>query len=311
MTTPKERLGHLFVMIGPGGVGKNTLMQHVMQHEPDLRQLPTATTRPMRANEAQGREHLFVDMAQFQQLIDTDALIEYQEVTPGRFYGVPRATVDDSINDGCDLIADIEVYGAMILRREYPESAILVFVAPPSLETLEHQMRERGTKEHVIHERMERAVMEMTYAPLCDFLIINDALEKAEADLHTVVTATRDNRPCPELAAHRDGIRFTVVLHISAGGETLVHEQDRHKPSIDLGASQQVQQAALEQIRTLFGVSDAQALSYGDGKDTPTLDIAYDAAAGTYALTYHLHYALTNRRDPPTGWTWIKDGAQS
>src|SRR5258706_3693137 len=104
--------GVLFVLVGPSAVGKNTIMAGVMSQVPQLSQLPTATTRAIRNTEQHGREHLFVSPSEFRDMIDNNALVEYQEVYPGKFYGTPRSAMQNALDSQKTLIADIEVVGA-------------------------------------------------------------------------------------------------------------------------------------------------------------------------------------------------------
>ena len=140
--------GVIFVMIGPGGAGKNAIMKAVIAAFPAMKQLATATTRPMRADEKQGREHLFVSEQQFQEMISRNELLEHQEVTPGKFYGIPRRTVMEALTAGAARIADIEVLGAIELAAAYPQNVVQVFVTVPGddiaqqLAVLEERMRE-------------------------------------------------------------------------------------------------------------------------------------------------------------------------
>ena len=130
--TPREKhAGVVFVMIGPGGAGKNAIMKAIMAVFPAVRQLATATTRPMRADERQGREHLFVSETRFRAMIQNDELLEHQEVTPGKYYGIPRQTVEESLAAGAALIADIEVLGAMRLAAAYPDNVVQIFITVP------------------------------------------------------------------------------------------------------------------------------------------------------------------------------------
>src|SRR5579859_8078683 len=114
---PPECPGLLIVLVGPTGAGKNTLMQRAIEALPPLRQMPTMTTRPPREGEQHGREHWFVSTEEFQRLLATNALLEHQEVLPGRFYGVPRQPLDEALTHHREwLIADIDVKGAASLR---------------------------------------------------------------------------------------------------------------------------------------------------------------------------------------------------
>lgn len=199
MIHEKQR-GLLFVMVGPGGTGKNTLMNVIKGRHSQIKQLATATTRPPRPGEQHGREHFFVSQTEFQQMIDNRQLLEYQEVTPGKFYGIPRFSVEDYLEQGQHLIADIEVYGAQILQDNYPDDAILIFVTVPG-QTLEEQLavlRERmlgreesslsETEIRLIEYRLERAKsLELPFQSQCDYVIVNDDFERALEELDTLI----------------------------------------------------------------------------------------------------------------------------
>jgi guanylate kinase len=170
--------GVLFVLVGPAGVGKNTIMKHVMEKLPILRQLPTVTTRAMRPGEQEGREHFFVSPDQFQKIKASNGLIEDQEVYPGMFYGTPRQQLNEALRNGEKLIADIEVVGAARLHHAFPDNTVRIFVAPPTLADLEVRLRQRGNmSEEELHHRLKRAKDEMVYADKCDYRITNDNLE--------------------------------------------------------------------------------------------------------------------------------------
>ncbi len=192
--------GLLFVLVGPPGVGKNALMQEVLPRVPDLRQLPTATTRPIRPTEQPGREHLFVSEAEFKRMQSSGELVESQ-VVHQHWYGVPRTTVENAIHDGQDLIADIEVLGATILKSAYPDNVILIFVQPKSPEVLIERMRARGEAEAQIELRMQRVPMEMSYAVQCDYLITNDLIGPASELLYAIVLAERSKGELRQLKA--------------------------------------------------------------------------------------------------------------
>jgi guanylate kinase len=175
--------GLLFVLVGPSGVGKNTIMQEVLKSGeiPGLRQMPTATTRGIRAGETHGIHHFYMDVPEFNRMITADELFEYQEVDPGKFYGVPRQPLLQAMQvDHEKLIADIEVRGAAILKRELPEHVVLIFIRPPSFDVLEQRIRNRGgASEAEIQQRLERSRREMEFAEECDFQVVNDRVESA------------------------------------------------------------------------------------------------------------------------------------
>lgn len=187
-------------MVGPAGAGKNAIMNEVLHQMPDLHQLPTATTRPMRMTEQQGREHQFVTEAEFQDMERNKELIESQ-VVHKHMYGTPRKTIEDAMRDGRDLIADIEVLGATYLHNAYPNNTVLIFVEPPSVDELISRMAKRGETQEEINTRLQRVEMEMQYAPQCDYLITNyhDHLQESSMILHGIVTAERSRRALQQL----------------------------------------------------------------------------------------------------------------
>lgn len=201
MTSETPR-GLLFVMVGPGGTGKNTLMKRIMQRHPSITQLATATTREIRSDEVQGREHIFVSLERFREMIQNNELLEYQEVTPQRFYGIPRVSVDEKLSQGQHLIADIDVYGAKTLRKTYDRDTTLLFVTVPGetpaeqLDVLQERMVGRLEREPTpedekyIQQRLERArTLELPFAEECDYVIVNDTLEHATERLDEIITA--------------------------------------------------------------------------------------------------------------------------
>lgn len=286
----KERLGQLFILVGPGGVGKNTLMNEVLLRLDNLKQLPTATTRPIRASEQHGREHLFLTLAEFQDLIDKQALIEYTEVRPGQFYGVPRATVQDAIDQANDLIADVEVLGATILREQYPENTILVFIAPPSMDRLEKQMRERGTDEDTIKDRMKRAIMEMPFAPLCDYLIVNDNLETGADELHAIITHEQHDTD-PLMSKHTHEISYSVRVIVFKDGEVLA------EPLISpLNQGTPPAQKALDMLTRAFAIHTVADILKQESPDPQVKfnPILIDHSPEAYSIRYTFAYQLTD-----------------
>ena len=181
--------GLLFVLVGPTAVGKTRLIKEILGRVSDLAQMPTATTRPIRVNEQEGREHYFYDEAGFQNLIASNALLEHQ-VVHGYRYGIVRARLEEALAAGRDQIADIEVLGASVMRKTFPANAVLVFVSPPDVATLEERIRTRGDDAEEIERRLRRIPFEMQFAPMCDYLIINDQLEVAASELISVIIAS-------------------------------------------------------------------------------------------------------------------------
>lgn len=199
--------GLFFVFVGPGGTGKNTLMKIIMKRHPEMKQLATATTRAMRPDEKQGRERIFVSLERFQQMIANDDLLEHQEVTPGKFYGIPKASVESVLAKGEHLIADIEVRGAEVVLETYKEDAVIIYVTVPGeteeeqLETLKQRMLHRLNREAtdedraIINQRLERAKnLEFPFSKKCDHIIINDDLNQAAEQIDRIVKQAIEKR---------------------------------------------------------------------------------------------------------------------
>ena len=194
MAASQKLPGIIFVMIGPGGAGKNAIMKALIASRSDIRQLATATTRPMRDDEEQGREHLFASEVAFREMIKNGQLLEYQEVTPGKFYGIPRRTVEDCLSAGAIRIADIEVRGADILAAAFSENVVRIFVTVPGeniaaqLTVLRERMQMRADQSTDIGQRLARAeTLELPYQDVCDYVVVNDNLRRAIEDTGAII----------------------------------------------------------------------------------------------------------------------------
>lgn len=194
MTSSEKLPGVIFVMIGPGGAGKNAIMKAIMATVAGVIQLATATTRPMRPDERQGREHVFVSEREFRRMIRAGDLLEHQEVTPGKFYGIPRRTVQEALSAGAARIADIEVLGAIELQAAFPQNVVQIFVTAPGadiseqLAVLEKRMRARADDATDIEQRLQRArTLELPYQTRCDYVVVNDDLTRAIETTTTII----------------------------------------------------------------------------------------------------------------------------
>lgn len=208
MVITEQQRGLLFVLVGPGGAGKNTLMTILMQRLPTLQKLVTATTRNMRANEVEGVDHYFVSLDRFHELLTQGALLEHTEVTPGKFYGILSAPIERALGNGQSMIADIDVMGARILRSSYPGDVILIFLTVPGstdeerLTNLRRRMEERGESAALIEERLERArLIELPFASECDGTVVNadHHMDAALQDLEQIIRQRQDQRKAKAL----------------------------------------------------------------------------------------------------------------
>lgn len=220
------RKGILFILVGPSGAGKNTLMKRVQQQITGLPQLATATTRDKRPDEQEGREHRFVSRTEFQRLIDTGALIEYEPVHSGNLYGTPRDTVESALEQDSDLIADIEFVGAGKIYDAYPDNTVLIFVTPSSLEFLDDRIRQRGDiTPGDLASRLARVRFEMTFARRAHYLITNDHLEPAAEHLRQIILSERARRRSESAGGltllHCPALHNTVIALVRSGDAVL------------------------------------------------------------------------------------------
>ena len=176
------RRGNLFVISGPSGAGKGTLVVRLLQAVPDAWLSVSATTRQPRKGEVDGVQYYFISRDKFLEMVDSGELLEWAEYS-GNFYGTPLSSVRDHIDAGNQVILEIDVQGAFQIREKVPE-AILVFIEPPSLEVLEQRLRGRGTEdEATILRRMEAAKVELSQKEEYDIRLVNDDLETAVEQL--------------------------------------------------------------------------------------------------------------------------------
>lgn len=230
--------GLLFVFSGPSGAGKNAIMQAVMERLPELEQLPTATTRPMRDNEMQGREHEFISEDEFHQRIRDKELIEWQIIHDKGIYGVPRATIQEGIRAGKTMVADVDVLGAMQLKQEFGDHLVLIFVDVPDSETLENRLRNRSdfSGEDHLASRLRRADFEMEFKDEYDYLVINRD-GKLEDAVNRVIEIIRSESASVEsnvsaLGFNPDDIQQSIIGVVVQNGKVLV--KDGKFPQIPL-----------------------------------------------------------------------------
>jgi len=189
-----EKRGFLFILAGPLGAGKNTLIQGVIEQVGNLTQMPTATTRPPRPGESENVEHLFISGQEFDQLIQQNAFVEW-EMIHGNRYGNLKSTVEQAVNSSKDYIADIDVTGAFSLKKIYLDNVIIIFVLTPSMEILEHRIRQRGNiSDDEVRSRLNRAQFEISFMSKCDYVVINDKLEATVEQLRAIILAERCRR---------------------------------------------------------------------------------------------------------------------
>lgn len=184
-------IGKLFVISAPSGTGKTTLLKRVMAQLPNLSFSVSHTTRPPRPGERNGVDYHFISRTEFLSMIDQGLFLEHAEVH-GNLYGTSRATIDRQRMAGIDVILDIDVQGASILRRSQQFEATSIFISPPSLAELEERLRGRGTEsEETIAIRLANARIELQAVKEYEYLVINDLLEETVDLLSSIIVAER------------------------------------------------------------------------------------------------------------------------
>ncbi|WP_027720097.1 MULTISPECIES: guanylate kinase [unclassified Desulfurobacterium] len=182
--------GLLIVISAPSGTGKTTLVNMLMRSFPQIEFSISCTTRKPRPGEVDGKDYYFISLEEFERKIEKNELLEWAEVY-GNFYGTPKDKVLKALNEGKDVLLDIDTQGALQVKKNYPE-AVLIFILPPSLKELERRLRSRGTEdEETIEKRLLIARRELSLATRYDYIIINDRLQEAFEKLKSIVTAER------------------------------------------------------------------------------------------------------------------------
>lgn len=184
------RTGNLIIVSGPSGAGKSVLVASLLQRLPRVRFSVSYTTRAPRGAERNGVEYLFVDRREFQLLILGDSLLEWAEVH-GNYYGTSRIFVEDCLRAGDDVLLDIDVQGAAIVKRKRPDS-IAVFILPPSFQILRDRLRRRSLDDEVvIEQRLTRARKEIRHYQEYDYLIINEDLGSSTHELESIILSAQ------------------------------------------------------------------------------------------------------------------------
>ena len=189
-----KRRGVLFVLSSPSGAGKSTIARKLLAEEPELEMSVSATTRPIRPGEVDGRDYNFVDLEQFRQMVADNAFLEWAHVF-GQRYGTPRAPVDAILASGKDVLFDIDWQGAQQLHQIAGGDVVRVFILPPSMEELHQRLSRRATDSaEVIDARMSRAANEVSHWDGYDYVLVNDDVERCFAGVKTILAAERLKR---------------------------------------------------------------------------------------------------------------------
>ena len=189
-----DRRGVLFVLSSPSGAGKTTISKKMLGVDPDIALSISATTRPPRPGEVDGKDYHFVDTETFKQMAADGEFLEWAHVF-GHRYGTPRARVDELLDAGKDVLFDIDWQGAQQLYQEAGPDVVRVFVLPPTMEELERRLRARNTdSDEVIAARMARAANEISHWDGYDYVLINDDVDDCYGEVMAILRAERLKR---------------------------------------------------------------------------------------------------------------------
>ena len=181
--------GGVFIVSGPSGSGKDTVLAELFRNKPDLLFSISSITRPMRPGEREGDKYNFISREKFEDMIKNDELLEHN-IFVGNYYGTPRKPVEKAVSEGRDIIIEVDVNGAAQIRQKLPE-AVSIFIMPPSFAELKRRLVGRGTEsEELIEKRLNSALGEIKRANEYDYIIVNDSITAAADDIMAVILSS-------------------------------------------------------------------------------------------------------------------------
>ncbi|MDR2563315.1 MAG: guanylate kinase [Prevotellaceae bacterium] len=187
----------IIVIAAPSGSGKTTIIEHLLKNNANLEFSISATSRKPRKNEQNGVDYYFISAEEFRNKISNNEFLEWEEVYEGNYYGSPQSEVDRITKLGKTAMFDVDVVGALNIKKKYP-NAFLIFVVPPSLEVLKERLEKRHTdSDEEISKRLQKAKEELSRAKEFDYILLNDELEEAIEEIDSVVSEYLKNKLVP------------------------------------------------------------------------------------------------------------------
>ena len=188
--------GKLFAVSGPSGVGKNTVLNRIMQLRENVQYSISATSRAMRPGEVDGKSYYFVTREAFEKMIEDGELLEHAEYV-GNYYGTPLAPILEATEKGIDIVMDVDVVGALKIKKRVP-SAVLIFITAPSFEEIRSRLVHRGdVAPEIMAERLEHAKWEYAQAYQYDYTVMNDTVDHAVERIGEIMTAAKQEKMDP------------------------------------------------------------------------------------------------------------------
>ena len=190
MRKQQDKRGNLIILSGPSGVGKGTVLSALMKEYDDIHYSVSATTRKPRVGEEEGNDYYFMSEEKFESLVEKNEFLEWAQVH-NNYYGTPKKYVEKNLEQGEDVILEIDIQGAQQIKEKYPHG-VFIFLLPPSLEELKSRIHRRGTEtEKAIQTRMKNAEKEMDKVEDYDYAVVNDQIEDAINKLKSIIIAER------------------------------------------------------------------------------------------------------------------------
>ncbi|MBX7047391.1 MAG: guanylate kinase [Ignavibacteria bacterium] len=184
----------LFVISAPSGAGKTTIVRELCKIHSDLIFSISATTRKRRGTEVDGKDYFFLTKEQFDEKIKNNELVEYENVYKNDYYGTLKSFIDESLDNGKNVIFDIDVKGALSIKKLYKEKAVLIYIMPPDVETLKQRLINRATEnQEDIQTRINRFDMELKQKDFFDYIVVNAELETAVREANNIILKYKNN----------------------------------------------------------------------------------------------------------------------